>query len=207
MRICKYIASAAENGYNSDIFKRYRHLPAHGLITGKKGWYTMNRDRQLIVNLEVTVPRLILPIPSLDLGATSDETEQVRLSSIDAQDTSALAQHDQQPVAVSEATASATYAAQQEPFRLFSIKHVQTHGQALLLQIVRLWKRRDRAQRGTVTQPAHLTDELTFTVEVRQSKAPPEGARRTPFPGRNQVVIFLDEEGIPTNYSINGAER
>src|SRR5256885_17213006 len=71
----------------ANIFKRYRHLPAHRLITGKKGWDTMNRDRQLIVNLEVTVPRLILPIPSLDLSETSDEAEQVRLSSIDAQET------------------------------------------------------------------------------------------------------------------------
>jgi hypothetical protein len=167
----------------------------------------MNRDRQLIVNLEVTVPRLILPIPSLDLDATSTEAEQVRLSSIDAQETSALAQHDQQAVTVGEAMTSATYAAQQESFRLFSIKHVQIHGQTLLLQIVRLWKRRNRAQRGTVTQPTHLIDELTFTIKVRQSKAPSEGTRRTPFPGRNQVVIFLDEEGIPTNYSIDEAER
>lgn len=166
----------------------------------------MNRDRQLIVNLEVTVPRLILPIPSLDLDATSAEAEQVRLSSIDAQETSALAQRDQQPVTVGQAMTS-TYAAQQEPFRLFSIKHVQTHGQALLLQIVRLWKRRNRAQVGTVTQPVHLIDELTFTVEVRQGKAPSEGTRRMPFSGRNQVVIFLDEEGIPTNYSIDEAER
>ncbi len=166
----------------------------------------MNRDRQLMVNLEVTVPRLILPIPSLDLNATSAEAEQVRLSSIGVQETSALAQHDQQPATVGQAMTS-THTAQQEPFRLFSIKHVQTHGQALLLQIVRLWKRRNRAQRGTVTQPAHLIDELTFTVEVRQSKTPPEGTRRTLFPGCNQVVIFLDEEGIPTNYSIDEAER
>ena len=167
----------------------------------------MNRDRQLLVNLEVTVPRLILPIPSLDLGATSDEAEQVRLSSIDAQETSALAWHDQQPIAVGEAIASATYAAQQEPFRLFAIKHIQTYGQALLLQILRLWKRRDQTQRGTATEAAHLTDELLFTVEVRQSESPSEETSRTPFPGRKQVIIFLDEEGIPNNYSIDGAER
>lgn len=207
MRICKYIASAAENEYNSDIFKRYRHLPAHGLITGKKGWYTMDRDRQLIVNLEVTVPRLILPIPSLNLSEINDEVEQVRLSSIDAQETSALAQHDRLSAAVSEAPALATYTRQQEPFRLFSIKQVQMHGQMLLLQLLRLWKRRDQGQRRTATQPAHLTDELRFTVEVRQSQAPSEGTRRTLLPGCNQVVIFLDEEGIPTHYSIDGAER
>jgi hypothetical protein len=27
-RYARYIASGAENGYNSDIFKRYRYLPA-----------------------------------------------------------------------------------------------------------------------------------------------------------------------------------
>ncbi len=167
----------------------------------------MDRDRQLMVNLEVTVPRLILPVPSLDLDATSTEAEQVRLSSIDAQEISALAQHDQQPAPVGEATASATYGARQEPFRLFAIKHIQTHGQALLLQILRLWKRRNQPRRATATQQAHLTDELLFTVEVRQSKTPAEGTRRTPYPGRNEVIIFLDEEGIPNSYSIDGAER
>ena len=183
------------------------HLPAHHLTTVKKGWHAVNRDRQLIVNLEVTVPHLILPIPSLDFSETSDEAEQVRLSSIDAQETAVQAQHDQQPVVVGEATVSATYAAQQEPFRLFSIKHVQTHGQALLLQILRLWKRRNQRQHGARIQLEHLTDELTFTIEVRQSKAPSEETRRISFPGHNQVIIFLDEEGIPTSYSIDGAER
>ena len=167
----------------------------------------MNRDRQLIVNLEVTVPRLILPIPSLDLSETSDKAEQVRLSSINAQETALQAQHDQQPVVVGEATISATYAAQQEPFRLFSIKHVQMHGQTLLLQLLRLWKRRDQGRGRTATQPAHLTDELRFTVEVRQSQVPSEGTRRTLLPGCNRVIIFLDEEGIPANYSIDEAER
>jgi hypothetical protein len=167
----------------------------------------MNTDRELIVNLEVTVPRLILPIPALDLNELGDEAEQVRLSSIDAQETSVPRHYDWQPAVVGETTASATYAAQQEPFRLFSLKQLQTHGQALLLQLLRLWKRRDQAPHLPVTQPAHLTEELLFTVEVRQGKASAEGARRTPFPGRNQVIIFLDEEGTPTSYSIDGAER
>jgi hypothetical protein len=167
----------------------------------------MNTERQLIVNLEVTVPRLILPIPSLGLDATSTEAEQVRLSSIDTHETSALAQSDQQPAPVGEATTSATYAAQQEPFRLFAIKHIQTHGQALLLEIFRLWKRRNRPRRATAIQPAHLTDELLFTVEVRRSKTAFEGTRSTLYPGRNQVIIFLNEEGIPNSYSIDGAER
>jgi hypothetical protein len=172
-----------------------------------KGWYTMNTERQLIVNLEVTVPSLILPIPSLDLDATSAEAEQVRLSSTDTRETTARAQAGQQPASVGEVTTSATYGAQQEPFRLFAIKHIQTHGQALLLQILRHWKRRNQARGATATQSAHLTDELLFTVEVRQSKTPAEGTRRTPYPGRNQVIIFLDEEGIPNSYSIDGAER
>jgi hypothetical protein len=167
----------------------------------------MNTGRQLIVNLEVTVPRLILPIPSLDLDATSAEVEQVRLSSVDAHETSARAQSGQQPVSIDEATTSATYIAQQGSFRLFAIKHIQTHGQALLLQILHHWKRRNQAGGATATQPAHLTDEVLFTVEVRQSKTPAEGTRRTPYPGRNQVIIFLDEEGIPNSYSIDGAER
>lgn len=159
------------------------------------------------MNLEVTVPRLILSIPSLDLGATSHDAEQIRLSSIDPQAIPALAQHDRQSDSPGEAPASAPYAAQREPFRLFAIKHIQTHGQVLLLQIFRLWKRRDQTRRGTITQPAHLTDELLFTVEVRQSKTPSEGTQPPPFPGRNQVIIFLDEEGIPNSYSIDGAER
>jgi hypothetical protein len=167
----------------------------------------MNRERPLIVNLEVTVPRLILPIPSLDLDATSAEAEQIHLSSIDEHATSVLARPDEQPASIGEAPASATYATQQEPFRLFAIKHIQTHGQVLLLQLLRLWKRRDQTRHATTTQPAHLTDELTFTVEVRQSEASSEGTRETPFPGHNQVIIFLDEEGMPNGYSIDGTER
>lgn len=167
----------------------------------------MHTERQLIVNLEVTIPRLILPIPSLDLAATSAEEEQVRLSSIDAHETSARALSDQQSTSIGKATTSATYGAQQEPFRLFAIKHIQTHGQALLLQILRHWKRRNQARGATATQSVHLTDELLFTVEVRQNKTPAEGTRRTLYPGRNQVIIFLDEEGLPNSYSIDGAER
>src|SRR5947209_10264524 len=119
------------------------YLPIISSPERKAGTH-MNRDRQLIVNLEVTVPRLILPIPSLDLDATSAQAEQVRLSSIDAHEPSARAQSEQQPTSIGEVTTSATYAAQQEPFRLFAIKHIQTHGQALQLQILRLWKRRDQ---------------------------------------------------------------
>jgi hypothetical protein len=79
---------------------------------------------------------------------------------------------------------------------LFSLKGVQTHGQAFLLQILR---RRERAE--------HVTDELTFTVVVCQSKLPSEGTQRGLLPGLNQVVIVLDEEGIPNSYGIDEAER
>jgi hypothetical protein len=181
----------------------YTHLPI--LLPREERPIPVNRDRQLIVNLEVIVPRLVLPIPSLDVSKTSDEVEQVRLSSVDVQPT--LAQHSEQPGAVGEATTSATYATQQRPFRLFSIKGVQTHGQVLLLLLLRRWQRRDRRQHGAGTQLELITDELTFTVEARQSKTPSERTRRTLLPGLNQVVIFLDEEGTPNSYSIDEAER
>ena len=81
----------------------------------------MSRDRQLLVNLEVTVPRLVLPIPSPDVDEASDKMEQVRLSTIDEPDISPFARNSLQRISVGEVAAPASYATQQEPFRLFSI--------------------------------------------------------------------------------------
>lgn len=175
----------------------------------KKGWYSVSGDRQLLVNLEVTVPRLVLPIPSPDVDEASDKMEQVRLSTIDAPDISPIARSSLQRISVGEAAAPAAYATQQEPFRLFSIKRVQAHGQVLLLQVLRHWKRDDEEQHRTVgrRQPFRTSEELAFTVEVRHRNAPSETTRETLLPGLNLVVISLDEEGIPNSYTIDGAER
>jgi hypothetical protein len=161
------------------------------------------------VNLEVIVPRIILPVPSLNRDEVDDEMEQAHLSEIETAGTSSPTGHSREQSPPGEATTSATYTTRQGPFRLFSINHVQAYGQTLLLQVLRCWRRGNQGQGGNPGQQEYVrvTDELAFTVEARGAVQPSEAMERTPLPGLTRVVIFLDEENVPNRYSIDGAER
>ena len=68
------------------------------------------------------------------------------------------------------------------------------------------WRTGDRNQlldqgRRRAKQPL-LADEFAFAVEFRAQGAPAEVQPVTP--GLTRVVIFLDEEGTPGGYSIDG---
>jgi hypothetical protein len=112
-------------------------------------------------------------------------------------------------------------------FRTFRVGLPARQNQAFLLQIFRRcdWpnrlsrltgaKRRKRNNAGASGDNGQLcvTDELAFSLERRRTEqesaetsSPASSASLMPIPGMNRVVIFLDNEGTPCSYSIDGAE-
>ena len=96
--------------------------------------------------------------------------------------------------------------AQTERFRIFQIKALSTQGRALLLQILRMYP-------ATKVEQLRLSDELAFMLEFRRAADAPEVSAAehthlpaTLIPGLNSIVIFLDEAGTPTDYSIDGVK-
>jgi hypothetical protein len=186
----------------------------------------VSSDTQPAINLEVTVPRILLPPlyerPTRSEGSAGEEEEQpnqqaepveekaddldreqVRLSSINV----GPASRQTQVVQVGELS---TYTTRQGPFHLFRIDHILAHGQAQLLQVLRRGKGRERPQRNSRdAAPLRVTDELAFILKFRHNTAEDaaEAAREALLPGWNQVVIVLDEENAPITYSIDGSER
>jgi len=200
---------------------------------------------QPVVNLEVTVPRIIfsankgrsrqLETLAEETGGTSppvfrgvegrqdEELEQVRILPLGAQRDAPMPQrNEQQHDIVGEASPST---AQEERFRTFRVKDVAAQGHALVLQILRRWTAGSQQRQSKATddrEQTWLSDEVAFTLEFRHTEVSqaepggqqprdaatvtPPGDQATLHPGVNQVLIFLDQEGIPNSYRINGAE-
>lgn len=144
------------------------------------------------VNLEVIVPRILLPeeqnsrhedIPprAASRETTSPATIEARLLSI---------QQGREPAQGEEST----HATEQRLFHLFRFKHILAQGHLHLLQVVR---KRENAR-------DIVTDELAFSLEYRRagSEDAPDEALATPE--QHRVVVVLDEEGLPVSYSIDG---
>jgi|SRR5450755_1292691 len=183
----------------------------------------MGSDSPLVVRLEVTVPRIVLPqlhasndsrthtgqLDSVSAGQEqvrgkdNEEGEQIRLL---AQELTQF--REQHPVI--EATSRLIHTLR---FRLLQAT-MPVQGRVFGLQILR-W-RNMFSHHGTRTSgresgdPWFVADELAFSLEFLRPQEPSptvSSAPVTPFtPGLNQVVIFLDHDGIPVSYSIDGAE-
>lgn len=188
----------------------------------------MSSDTPLVVNLEVTVPRIIPakgpPRPVRSGTATGEQRsehshsedvgEKVRIVPLGQPARQHSTPHQ-------EGTLVASRMVNTLPFRLFRLK-VPDQAQSFLLQVFR---RRNRfiSEVGPKTprndtESLYLSDEMTLSIEIRHSgepgsepdRAPTEPTTTTPalpiIVGKNRVVMYLNNEGTPESYSIDGVK-
>jgi hypothetical protein len=173
----------------------------------------LSRDLKRVIQLEVTIPHLVLPTPesssftpntqpltSSHPEANKEEgAEQVYLQVIDQP-----GQSISQPAYGMTKSKTLTYASRRGPFHLLHLYYHFKHGQGLLLQILR------RCQRGQSRplQPTskHIDDEIPCLLEYRPASSTRDSKPIEIIAGVKRIVIMLDEEGVPCRYSIDGAE-
>ena len=185
----------------------------------------MSSDTPLVVNLEVTVPRIIAATGIPHFGSSERETreqdsegseredveEQVRLVPLgqwqdtSVQQRSALRQEDiEAPLRMAHTVR----------FRMFRVQ-LPAQAQSFLLQVHR-WRvlfsgAEKRKAIGSNREPFYLSDKVTFSLEYRRSTEPGKTVEEstpapTVIPGMNKVVIYLNSEGAAESFSIDGAE-
>ena len=178
----------------------------------------MQSDTTHIVNLEVTVPRIVFATPqnrseqrevsSIQQENEVEETEQVRLLPIPLgrQQTTASQQRREQQVSSSESSVHMIHSMR---FRMFSMK---VPASPFLLQVLRRYWHNHTRNPAKENEQLYVADTSAFTVEFRH-QAEPAGTTSVGqlpgsllLPGFNHVVIHLDDEGMPSSYSIDGAE-
>ncbi|HLG61116.1 MAG TPA: hypothetical protein VKY19_04230 [Ktedonosporobacter sp.] len=157
------------------------------------------RAPQPSIDLEVTVPRILLPAideehGSKETGNSHEELERVHLYSIDIQDLHRTLRSHEQPQKQGEAS---NYTSWQGLFRLFQIKNVSLQHWAMLVQVLRKSGNAEEF-RVTETLPCKIeyhaaSDNSPLHIEV--------------IPGLTRVVIVLDEDGIPITCNVDGAEN
>jgi hypothetical protein len=173
----------------------------------------MNGEAPLVVNLEITVPRIVLSATKqqdssaeIAVGSQSEAgkvAEQVRLSP---------AGFAQQQIIVSAGTERIAHTIK---FSLFRIKLLEV-GKPLVLQILR---RRDEerspGKQRVVNEGFSVADTSAFKLEFRRHGEVADtmtarsagNTHEEPLQaGLNRVVIYLDNEDMPVSYSIDGAE-
>jgi hypothetical protein len=171
----------------------------------QKGQCLLSKNVQPNINLEITVPHIPLSKQHWQEGGDRDEqstTEQVHIVFSGLQAGANAGQHDEQFIEASRARI------QKERFHIFQVSNLAAQGHTFLLQILR--GRRDQIR---------PSDELAFTIEFHGIQDPPEiaGVEDTDpagpahiapkaIAGLSTIVIFLDEQGKPGGYSIDGAE-
>jgi hypothetical protein len=182
----------------------------------------MSSDTPLVVNLEVTVPRIIIATGTPHFGLSEKDTreqgneredvgEQVRLVSLgQRQDTSVQ----QRSASQQEDREAPLRMAHTVRFRMFRVK-IPAQAQSYLLQVHRwrTWFSRTEKRQAvsSKSEPFYLSDKMTFSLEYHHSDEPGRAAQEstqapTVVPGMNNVVIYLNSEGAPESSSIDGAE-
>ena len=162
----------------------------------------MSRDTrapQPLINLEVTVPRILLPAideehGSKETGNSHEELERVHLYTIDIQDPHRPPQSHEQPQRQGEAS---NYTSWQGLFRLFQIKNVPLRHWATLVQISR---------KSGNAEEFRVTENLPCKIEYRAADDD-SPLHIEVIPGLTRVVIVLDEDGIPITCNVDGAEN
>jgi len=181
----------------------------------QKGQCLLTKNVLPIINLEITVPRIALPLSKqrwqqVGDGDKQSTTEQVHIVPLGLHSGGNAGQRDERTAEISPAKI------QKGRFHIFQVKDVAAQGRAFLLQILRPYKAgyvQERGDRRGQVEQFRPTDNLAFSLTFRSSSDPGEisqveraysSSRVTP--GLNAIVIFLDEEGKPGGYSIDGAE-
>ena len=158
----------------------------------------MNGEAPLGVNLEITVPRIVLSVTKQQDSEAEKVAEQVRLS---------LAGFAQPQIIVSVGTERIAHAIK---FSLFRLKLLEM-GKPLLLQILR--RRNEESSPGkqrVANEAFSVADTSAFKLEFRRHGEGTDTMGNThqePLQaGLNRVVIYLDNDDMPVSYSIDGAE-
>jgi hypothetical protein len=162
------------------------------------------------VAFEVTVPHIVLP--SVTSAQTKDavradageDEEQFALLTAPYQQRDRTPQFTLNTEITPEVT---THATTMGIFRLFRLKLITTSAWLYLIRIQHIQKQqttRPRTAPGATRQPytPHL-DDLVCTISFT-SITDDTSTHRPLTPGRHEVVILLNEEGIPTSYRIDG---
>lgn len=152
------------------------------------------RESLPAVHVEVTVPRMALPPPpTREPQPARIEDAQVRLLYEDIQGDGP------QSITSTEVT---SHASRRSLFQLFHLHPTPVRTRLALLQVL-------RPRRGRDSEPRARADELTLLLEVRDRNL----ARNTALtnieltPGLHTVVVFLDGEGRPQGYSVDGTQQ
>ncbi len=98
---------------------------------------------------------------------------------------------------------------QTKQFGVFHAKDIPAQGEMLLLRVLRQWMAGKRPGPDYTHQDEQFqrSDEIAFSVEFHHVDEATEIAHLSDLQtGLSRVVIFLDEEGKPCSYSIDGAE-
>jgi hypothetical protein len=188
---------------------------SHYQQTMQKGFFSVNpasRSDHKIA-LEVTVPRIVLPslTPDKLIDDTeiepAEDAEQLSLLTTPPQQGDHMPRLTRVTDITPEVTTHATITG--AIFHLFHLKITVTAGRLYLIRIRHRQKpQKTGPQKDIPQQHSPFIDDLacsiTFTASTDDSREQP--ARRLLTPGHHEVVIQLDEEGIPTSYRIDGAE-
>lgn len=181
----------------------------------------MSSNPPVVVNLEVTVPRIIVAtgIPHVDSSEKEtgeqdsereDVREQVRLVPLgQRQDTSVQRRSASQQ----EDLEASLRVAHTVRFRVFRVQ-LPAQAQSFLLQVHR-WRAlfseaEKRPAANSSHDPFYLSDKVSFSLEYRRSTEPGKVAEEPTqaskvIPGMNKVVVYLNSEGAPESFSIDGA--
>ena len=179
------------------------------------------------VHLEITVPQLMLAnkesmsSPAVDTEQDVDHPAQ----DVDNQHTSATEQIEVQLVTpgtqkhpdslpgdgskqLMDAKLSPLMTHAQR-FNTFHARDIPARGEMLLLRVLRQCMAGKRPRSGNTDQhePFQLSDEIAFSVKFLPIDEANKIAHLSDLQtGLSRVVIFVDEEGKPCSYSIDGAE-
>ena len=157
---------------------------------------------QPVIKLEVTVPHIVLSLRGHQVEAEQQHSsERLRILHPGRQSGTPPGQYSEFPALSHD---------QKGRFRLFQAKDIVVQGGGFLLQILRLYPTsRLRGNEEEQVGQLRLSDNLAFTIEYHHvedsSGADQVDNARGLVPGLNSVVIYLDAEGKPCNYSIDGA--
>jgi len=168
----------------------------------------LSKNVQPVIKLEVTVPHIALSLRGNQVEERAeadqqDSSERLRILPLGQQSGTTSGQYSEFAPALSHD--------QKGRFRLFQVNEIAAHGGGFLLQILRMYPAsRQRRNRAEQVGQLRSSDNLAFTIEFRHAGDSLEAAQAhsSPklMPGLNSVVIYLDAEGKPGNYSIDGAK-
>ncbi len=163
----------------------------------EQGSFFMQSGTAHIVNLEVTVPRIAFATgKGQEAHDPDDDEEQVYLTPVGTQ----------QQLSTGEIS---THMIHTIRFRLFRIQ-LPALGRPLLFQVLRRWHKPVDGGPARRDERLYVSDAATFSVEFlpqsdASEKVSLQATGQAMHPGLNHIIIYLDNEGTPSSYTIDGA--